>query len=75
MDINLHEEKVKVTSGGVYLSGHPQRVTHLHLTADPTAWTGHPPDLHLTLPYINHTVVPTPHTHTPNFLFTNSKIP
>lgn len=48
--------------GGVYLSGHPQCVTHLHLTADPAAWTGHPLHLHLALLYIHHTVVPIQYT-------------
>ncbi len=48
--------------GSDYLSGHPQSVTHLHLTADPTAWTGHPFHLHLALLHIHHTVVPAQHT-------------
>lgn len=45
--------------GGVYLGGHPQSAPHLHLTADPTAWTRHPLHLHLTLLDIYNTVVPT----------------
>lgn len=53
-----------VVLGGVYLSGHPQSVTHLHLTADPAAWTRHPPHLYLALLHIHHTVVPIQHTHT-----------
>lgn len=53
---------VHVVAGAVYLSGHPQSVPHLHLTADPTARTGHPLHLHLTLLQIHHTVVPAQHT-------------
>lgn len=57
----MHENS-ECDFGGVYLSGHPQSVTHLHLTADLTAWTGHPLPLHLALLHIHHTVVPTQHT-------------
>lgn len=47
----------------MYLGGHPEIVPHLHLAADPTAWTRHPLHLHFALLHIDNTVVPT-HTHT-----------
>ena len=53
---------MKCDFGRVYLSGHPQGVTYLHLTADHAAWTGHPLHLHLALLHIYHTVVPIEHT-------------
>lgn len=46
----------------VYLSCHPQSVLHLHVTANPATWTGHPLHLHLTLVNIHHTVVPAQYT-------------
>ena len=52
---------VFVLSGSVYLSGYPQRVTHLHLAANPAAWTRHPLYLHLAPLNIHNTVVPTQH--------------
>lgn len=46
-----------------YLSGDPESGGGLHLTADPSSWTGHPLHLHLSLLDVDHTVVPF-HTHT-----------
>lgn len=48
-----------------YLSGDPESGGGLHLTADPSSWTGHPLHLHLSLLDVDHTVVPfQTHTHT-----------